>query len=155
MNSTDILDAVNARLLEKWPDRTVYVNVCPVDYDRPSIWLEVTRDDRTPVTWCLSKRDVQIRLTLHDQADEHYDINRYRLDKDVSDCLKLLNGILSLGTRKLLPSLRSMPRDVDRAAILLNFEFMESDVPVPETPAAGAYELSVHINDGEIYQRSE
>lgn len=24
MNSTEILDAVNARLLEKWPERTVY-----------------------------------------------------------------------------------------------------------------------------------
>ena len=25
MNSTEILDAVNARLLEKWPARTVYI----------------------------------------------------------------------------------------------------------------------------------
>ena len=48
MNSTEILDAVNARLLEKWPERTVYINVCPEDYDRPSFWLEVTRDQRLP-----------------------------------------------------------------------------------------------------------
>ena len=39
MNSTEILDAVNARLLEKWPERTVYINVCPEDYERPSFWL--------------------------------------------------------------------------------------------------------------------
>lgn len=38
MNSTEILDAVNARLLEKWPERTVYINVCPEDYERPSFW---------------------------------------------------------------------------------------------------------------------
>lgn len=30
MNSTEILDAVNARLLEKWPERRTYINVCPV-----------------------------------------------------------------------------------------------------------------------------
>lgn len=75
MNSTEILDAVNARLLEKWPERTVYINVCPEDYERPSFWLEVTRDDRTPVTQRMTKRNVQIRLTLHDEADEHYDIS--------------------------------------------------------------------------------
>ena len=75
MNSTEILDAVNARLLEKWPERTVYINVCPEDYERPSFWLEVTRDDRTPVTQRVTKRNVQIRLTLHDEADEHYDIS--------------------------------------------------------------------------------
>ena len=67
MNSTEILDAVNARLLEKWPERTVYINVCPEDYERPSFWLEVTRDDRTPVTQRMTKRNVQIRLTLHDE----------------------------------------------------------------------------------------
>ena len=82
MNSTEILDAVNARLLEKWPERTVYINVCPEDYDRPSFWLEVTRDDRTPVMRRVTKRNVQIRLTLHDEADEHYDISWARLNND-------------------------------------------------------------------------
>lgn len=61
MNSTEILDAVNARLLEKWPERRTYINVCPVNYERPSFWLEVTRDDRTPVTQRMTKRNVQIR----------------------------------------------------------------------------------------------
>lgn len=90
MNSTEILDAVNARLLEKWPERRTYINVCPVNYERPSFWLEVTRDDRTPVTQRMTKRNVQIRLTLHDEADEHYDINWARLNNDVSACLKLM-----------------------------------------------------------------
>ncbi len=156
MNSTEILDAVNARLLEKWPERTVYINVCPADYERPSIWLEVTRDDRTPVTQRIMKRNVQIRLTLHDEADEHYDINWQRLNNDVSACLKLLMPVLRVGARRLLPQLQSMPRDVDRAAILLNFEFMESnEETAPEIPAADSYQISVQVNGGEIYQRSE
>lgn len=156
MNSTEILDAVNARLLEKWPERTVYINVCPEDYDRPSFWLEVTRDDRTPVTRRMTKRNVQIRLTLHDEADEHYGISWARLNNDVSACLKLMMQVLRVGTRRLLPQLQSMPRDVDRAAILLNFEFMESnEEAAPEIPAADSYQISVQVNGGEIYQRSE
>ena len=146
MNSTEILDAVNARLLEKWPERRTYINVCPVNYERPSFWLEVTRDDRTPVTQRMTKRNVQIRLTLHDEADEHY----------VSACLKLMMQVLHVGARRLLPQLQSMPRDIDRAAILLNFEFMESnEETAPEIPAADSYQISVQVNGGEIYQRSE
>lgn len=156
MNSTEILDAVNARLLEKWPERTVYINVCPEDYERPSFWLEVTRDDRTPVTQRMTKRNVQIRLTLHDEADEHYDISWARLNNDVSACLKLMMQVLHVGARRLLPQLQSMPRDVDRAAILLNFEFIESnEETAPEIPTADSYQISVQVNGGEIYQRSE
>ncbi len=156
MNSTEILDAVNARLLEKWPERTVYISVCPEDYERPSIWLEVTRDDRTPVTRCMTKRNVQIRLTLHDEADEHYDISWQRLNNDVSACLKLLMQVLHVGARRLLPQLKSMPRDVDRASILLNYEFMEgNEETAPETPAAESYQIAVEVNGGTIYRRSE
>lgn len=43
MKTTEILNAINDRLLERWPDRTVYVDVCPVDFDRPSFWLAVEK----------------------------------------------------------------------------------------------------------------
>ncbi len=40
--------------------------------------------------------------------------------------------------------------------ILLNFEFMESnEEAAPEIPAADSYQISVQVNGGEIYQRSE
>ena len=47
MDTSEILDAINLRLLKKWPDRTVYVDVCPVDFDRPSFWLAVEEDGQT------------------------------------------------------------------------------------------------------------
>ncbi len=65
----------------------------------PSFWLEVTRDDRTPVTQRVTKRNVQIRLTLHDEADEHYDISWARLNNDVSACLKLMMQVLHGGAQ--------------------------------------------------------
>ena len=51
MKTTEILNAINDRLLERWPDRTVYVDVCPVDFDRPSFWLAV-ETDRQMQTGC-------------------------------------------------------------------------------------------------------
>ena len=40
--------------------------------------------------------------------------------------------------------------------ILLNFEFMESnEETAPEIPTADSYQISVQVNGGEIYQRSE
>ena len=90
------------------------------------------------------------------KADEHYDISWARLNNDVSACLKLMMQVLHVGARRLLPQLQSMPRDVDRAAILLNFEFMESnEETAPEIPTADSYQISVQVNGGEIYQRSE
>ncbi len=46
MTKTDILDAINRLLVEQWPTRTVYVDVCPVDFERPSfgwLWRRTTR----------------------------------------------------------------------------------------------------------------
>ena len=42
------------------------------------------------------------------------------------------------------------------SGILLNFEFMESnEETAPEIPTADSYQISVQVNGGEIYQRSE
>lgn len=156
MNSTEILNALNVRLLERWSERTVYVDVCPKDFDRPSFWLSVTRDDRTRVTRALNRRRVQIQLVLFDEVDEHYESSWYRLSGEACECMQLLGGVLAVGQRRLLPSLQSTPREPDRAAILINFEFMESvQEETAEIPPADSLQISVQVNGGEIYQRSE
>ena len=62
MKTIDIVDAINARLTEKWPARTVYLDVCPVDFDRPSFWLQVTKDDRSDASRYTDRLAVQIAL---------------------------------------------------------------------------------------------
>lgn len=159
MNSTEILDALNSRLLQKWPARTVYVDVCPVDFARPSFWLAITRDDSTPVNRFMTKRSVQVKLTIYDELDEHYEASWYRLAGEASDCLQLFSKALSVDGRQLLPTLKSLPRDPDRAYLLLDFSFMDSGCgdgsSAPTAQTADSYQISVHANGGEIYQRSE
>ena len=79
MKTTEILNAINDRLLERWPDRTVYVDVCPVDFDRPSFWLTVEKNGQTDANRLFVRRELQIRLTIYDQMDEHYDASWFRL----------------------------------------------------------------------------
>ena len=75
-------DAINLLLVSKWPDRTVYVDVCPLDFNRPSFWLTVEKYDLTDGNRFLIRHDLQIRLTLYDELDEHYDASRYRLSQE-------------------------------------------------------------------------
>ena len=60
MTKTEILDAINLLLVEKWPNRTVYVDVCPVDFDRPSFWLAVEKHDLIDANRFLIKNDLQL-----------------------------------------------------------------------------------------------
>ncbi len=124
MKTIDIVDAINARLTEKWPARTVYLDVCPVDFDRPSFWLQVTKDDRSDANRYTDRRAVQIALTAYDEKDEHYESSWQRLSGVVDECLTLLGGVLKVGDRRFKPTLKSLPREPDRVSILLDFSFM-------------------------------
>lgn len=124
MKTMDIVDAINARLTEKWPARTVYLDVCPVDFDRPSFWLQVTKDDRSDANRYTDRRAVQIALTAYDEKNEHYESSWQRLSGVVDECLTLLGGVLKVGDRRFKPTLKSLPREPDRAVILIDFSFM-------------------------------
>ncbi len=129
MKTLDIVGAVNDLLNQKWPARTVYLDVCPVDFERPSFWLQVTRDERRAASRYAELRAVQITLTLFDSVDEHYEASWARLTGDADECMGLLGGVLGVGERRLKPTLKALPREADRVSILLDFNFM--------TPRAG------------------
>lgn len=67
MELQDVLDAVNVRLVKKWPDRTVYIDVCPADFKRPSFWLAVENYSQTDANRFLVKRSLRMKLTIYAQ----------------------------------------------------------------------------------------
>ena len=109
MTKTEILDAINLLLVSKWPDRTVYVDVCPVDFNRPSFWLTVEKYDLTDGNRFLIRHDLQIRLTLYDELDEHYDASWYRLSQETDAVTELLIRGWMVGRRHLKPLLKVLP----------------------------------------------
>lgn len=148
MKTTEILDAINALLVKKWPDRTVYVDVCPIDFARPSFWLAVEKNDWTDANRFLVRHDLQIRLTIYDELDEHYDASWYRLAQVTDDAMELLIPVLRVGERQLKLTLKSLPRDPDRAYVQINTSWMDKR---PESggdpaPVADSYSLSVRAD---------
>ena len=147
MTKTDILNAINLRLLEKWPDRTVYVDVCPVDFDRPSFWLAVEKHDISDANRFLVRNDLQLCLTLYDELDEHYEASWYRLSKETDEAVELLGRVLQVGKRHVKLTLNTLPRDPDRAYVRMRASWMD-DRPgmagdTETTPAADSYSLRI------------
>ena len=149
MEKTDIIDAINRRLLTKWPDRTVYVDVCPLDFARPSFWLAVERDAFQDANRFMIRRDLQMRLTLYDEKDEHYESSWYRLSKETDAVMKLLLPPLDVGGRRLMLGLKSLPRDPDRAYVQINTIWMEprvSEDSEDTAPVADSYSLRIQAD---------
>ena len=123
MKTTEILNAINDRLLERWPDRTVYVDVCPVDFDRPSFWLAVEKNGQTDANRLFVRRELQIRLTL-------------------------LTPPLTVGDRHLKLDLKALPRDPDRAYLQISAAWMDDrpGADQADVPAADTYTVSVRTN---------
>ena len=144
MDTSEILDAVNLRLLEKWPDRTIYVDVCPVDFDRPSFWLAVEKDDQTDANRFLIRRDLQLLLTIYDELDDHYDASWSRLARDADAARKLLTPPLTVGGRRLAPALKARPRQPDRAFLQISLSWLENRPGAASggsAPAADSYSI--------------
>lgn len=146
MTKTEILDAINLLLVGRWPKRTVYVDVCPVDFERPSFWLAVEKHDLTDANRFLIKHDLQLRLTLFDELDDHYEASWYRLSQETDIVTDLLCRVLEVGERHLKLQLKVLPRDPDRAYVQINTSWMDNR-PGMDTgasvPSAEDYSLRV------------
>ena len=116
MELQDILDAINKKLVEKWPKRTVYIDVCPVDFARPSFWLTVEQYTQTDANRYLVKREARLKLTIYDEKDEHYESSWQRLFKDAADATVLLTPPLKAAGRPGSQQVKAPPRDPDRGA---------------------------------------
>ena len=144
MDTSEILDAINLRLLKKWPDRTVYVDVCSVDFDRPSFWLAVEEDGQTDASRFLVRRDLRLLLTIYDELDDHYDASWSRLARDADAARKLLTPPLAVGRRRLAPALKGRPRQPDRAFLQISFSWLENRVEMSgggSAPPADSYSI--------------
>lgn len=153
MTSTAILDALNGLLIKQWPERTVYVDVCPVDFERPSFWLAVEKNEHSDAARSLVRRDLTVKLTIFDAKDEHYESSWYRLAGDTDICAGLFSGLLAVGGRKLKLTAKGAPRDPDRAYLMISASWMEPrELAQSQEPTAEHYHLSVHTDGKKIYE---
>ena len=120
MTKTDVLDAINAVLVAHWPKRTVYVNVCPVDFDRPSFWLRATSDKVSDANRYTVKHELTLELVLYDEQDDHYEVHWERLDRDADEAAMLMQAPLAVGDRRLRLWTETLPRNPDEAVVRIS-----------------------------------
>lgn len=146
MTKTDIVDAINLVLVGKWKERTVYVDVCPVDFNRPSFWLATERDEVTDANRYLIRHNLRLRLTLFDELDEHCEASWHRLSKETDEVVELLSRGLMVGDRHLKLTLTVLPWDPDQAYVQISASWMDAR-PGMDTgasaPIADSYSLRV------------
>lgn len=153
MTSKEILDGMNGLLVRQWPERTVYVDVCPVDFARPSFWLATEKDERRDAGRFLVRRELTVTLTIYDEKDEHYESSWYRLTEDTDLCAQLFSGLLEVGGRKLKMTAKGAPREPDRAYLTISTSWMEPrDTGETRESTAEHYHLSVTTDGKKIYE---
>lgn len=126
MNPSDIRDAINERLVARWPERTVYIDVCPVDFERPSFWLAASSYQQNDANRLSVRKDLTMQLTLYDRKDDHYETSWDRLQEETNEVLSLLSPVLTIGSRRLLLTLKALPREPDRQIIQLHAVWMDA-----------------------------
>ena len=148
-NKTDVLEAINAVLVARWPRRTVYVNVCPTDFDRPSFWLRCLSDRIGDASRAAIRHELKLELVLYDEQDDHYEVNWERLDRDTDTAAMLLQAPLKVGSRRLLLTTETLPRDIDAAMIRITTSWTDpryaaAGGPVPEAEDASlSYRITI------------
>lgn len=126
MKLLDIVDAINTRLVEKWPNRTVYIDVCPMDFARPSFWLTVEKYEQSDANRFFVKREAQLKLTIFDEKDEYYEASWRRLFQDAEDAMVLLTPPLKAAGRTVSLQIKALPRDPDAAYLQLTTSWLDN-----------------------------
>lgn len=136
IGTNDLLDEVNRLLVTKQPDRTVYVNRCPVKFDRPSYWLEAVKTEVTDAARDLVRVRAYFMVTCFVTMDEYGNCDDLELTRAQNEVIDLFReGYVRIGNRAVKVAASTGGYDVDRSYVDLTFEFFDdrSDA-VEDTP---------------------
>ncbi|MEA5085100.1 MAG: hypothetical protein VB018_13280 [Lachnospiraceae bacterium] len=126
LRTMDILNAINRELVKKFPDRTVYIDRIPKNFERPSFLLEF-------VTTSLNgknKNTVEVTeyytITCYEETDRCYNSDTVKLIETQSDVLGIFRvGKLEVLDRCINIKASSSGRDEDIFYIDLQVEYFD------------------------------
>lgn len=92
MTPRDVLDAIAVKLAKLWPERMIYRDFCPVDFQRPSCFLWLPKADLHPSNAHLVRWSIEGEMELFCSTDA-YDIqSSEELVRDQEAVLYLFDG---------------------------------------------------------------
>ena len=126
----EIMDGVNTILVRLYPDRTVYTDVIPEKFERPSFFL---RPEGRKVT-SRTAGVVEVEQCI-DEIGDRYETETARL-YEVTETLTaafLQRGALACGDRRLTADRIDVSRSLDVADVTITVIYQDDRPAAPET----------------------
>ena len=104
MDGNDVIQAMQVRLKEQYPQDEVYTDRLPKDFVRPSFTLELQKNDMTDANRFLVKRMAVVLVTCYERVNAFYDSSREAMNRRQDQVLALFSQTLRVKGRTLLPT---------------------------------------------------
>lgn len=128
------MNEINRLLVEKYPEHTVYMDVCPKDFDRPSFLIELITIRQSPVNKGTIREIVYFGIAYFDETDEYLNSSTENLLTVQQNILNLFkSGYIKVDDRAIAVKASLGGRNLDRAYIDLQFEYFDNRLDEEDT----------------------
>jgi len=130
-----VMDAINQLIAEKFPTDTVYVNLIPRDFKRPSTLIELDTWDPRPAGKSLLDVTAAFALTCYMDVDGHYNTDTQRLIQRQYEVMDLFaKGYMKVTDRNLEVVAAPGGMSFADCFIDLRFNYFDDRPDVAEVP---------------------
>jgi hypothetical protein len=126
LSSVKILDAINKLLVKAYLDYTVYIDLCPKNFERPSFLIEMITAERNPVNRKTIHETDFFTITVFDVKDDYGNSSTtglLNLQQGVLDIFK--PGYICVDGRAVKVKASSGGRNFGEAYIDIQVEYFE------------------------------
>lgn len=141
----ELAEAVAEVLSARWPERVVYRDVCPAEFERPSFFLYVAAAEPTDANADLIRWTAELRLIIYDQKDDHYETSSERLLAVQAEVFRLLSVPIPVGDRRIKVNAKGDGRDPGEAYASLAATWLDARNGVLEAEQATQPMESIYV----------
>ncbi len=131
---SDIMSAINIILVAENPVYTVYLQKCPIDFQRPSFLLEYVKTSRRDTSRWTVEKTVYFKISCFVNTEENFTSGEDSLSNIQESVVQLFSGgYVNVGDRAIKVQSSTGGFDADRAYVDLQFEFFDDRTDAVET----------------------
>ena len=122
----DILTVINQLLVEKYPQVAVYVSRCPINFIRPSFFIEHVSTNSKDNNCKTVVQTVYFTITCFMETDSHYNVDAESLMERQTEVLSIFrNGYITIVDRAVKVQASSSGFADGEAYVELQFEYCD------------------------------
>ncbi len=120
------MDEINRLIVSIYPEPTVYIDLVPKDFDRPSFLLQLIRVTQEPANAKTLTERAYYTITCFGSTDVYHHSNSVELLEIQQNIMNLFrSGYLQMENRAVEVKASNGGRDFDKAYVDLQFEYNE------------------------------